>query len=331
VVKVSDTPVPRPVAALLALILLGSCSAHPPPAAAVPDSGKVTRIPVPDLDLPRRMQGGAVLEEAWTLRSRLRISGLSAMALQGDRLMLATDDGQLFATNCPEDQTLQGCDDRWGYDGRLVARGAPRADLEALAIRPDGSVVAGLENMPRLALLQPDGSGYQIAKLPGAPNMRSLPKNSGPEAVASLPDGRLVVLPEGSVTQEGQATILVEQPDGSWQTTRMLLPTPGLLPTEAAVAGDRLFVLLRGLGLLAGWQMQIVALPLASLDARPDELPEPVLVVTLDEQRIADNYEAMAVRQMADGSYTLLVASDDNGFTLQQKLLLLFSWREEGA
>jgi hypothetical protein len=330
--KEFDKPVSRSLAALLGLVLLASCTARPPEATARPDSGKVARVPVPDLQLPKPVPGGAVLEDAWILRSRLPIHGLSAMSLQDDRLMLGTDDGQLFHTTCPSDRSLGGCDDTWRYDARLVARGAPRADLEALAMRPDGSVVLGLENMPRLGLLdrRPDGT-MTIRKLEGAPNLRSLPRNAGPEAVTVRPDGRLVTLPEGAVTSEGEATVLVERPEGQWRSMRLRLPRNGLLPTEAAIAGNRLFVLLRGVSLLSGWQMEILALPLAALDGPDDDLPAPETIITLDEKQIADNYEAMAVRQRDKGSYELLVGSDDNGFALQQKLLLLFSWKEPAA
>jgi hypothetical protein len=319
--------VPKP-SAVLALLLLASCSAQSPPADARTDKDTVRRIAVPDLILPRETNGGAVLDGAWTLRSRLPIDGLSAMALMGERLLLATDGGQLFETICPAEQDLGQCGEHWQADGRLIARGAPRADLEAMAARPDGSIVLGLENAPRLALLEQDGEGnYRIGKLPGAPNLRQFQRNSGPEAVAALPDGRLLVLPEGGVDADGVALVALEEADGRWGQRTLPLPETGLLPTEAAIAGHHLFVLLRGFSLLGGWRGTIVVLPLAALDAEENELRAPTIIAEIADQGIADNYEAMAVRLLPDGSYSLLVASDDNGFALQQKLLLLLSWK----
>ncbi|WP_027135229.1 esterase-like activity of phytase family protein [Geminicoccus roseus] len=318
-------------AAVLAL-LLAACAADPPAAIAVADEARVRRVPVPDLDLPQVLPGGAVLDDAWELRSALPITGLSAMALHGERLLLATDAGEMFETSCPAGLPLSGCAERWRYGGRLVARGAPRADVEALAIRPDGSVILGLENLPRLALLAGEGQGgYRIERLADAPDLGFLPKNDGPEAMTSLPDGRLIVLPEGGVDQDARALVLLQDRNGAWKRHRIALPDASLRPVEAAVAGDHLFVLLRSFGLLAGWHGEILALPLAGLEAPGEMLPEPRSIATITDQPIADNHEAMAVRRLADGSYSILVASDDNALMLQRKLLLALSWSEEQA
>jgi hypothetical protein len=323
---------PKHPAALAVLFALAACAASPPGAEAVPGEGSVRRVPLAELAMPRRLPDGAQLTGAWELRSVLPITGLSAMALSGERLRMATDQGDLFETNCPAGRPLDDCASTWRFDGRLIARGAPRADIEALAIRPDGSVVLGLENLPRLALLEGDGEGgHRIGRLEGAPDLRFLPRNSGPEAMTSLPDGRLVVLPEGGVDGENRALVMVQDAAGGWRHSRLDLPDTGLLPVEAAAAGDHLFVLLRGFGIFAGWQGRILALPLGALDEPGAVLPAPALIATLDDPKIADNHEAMTARQLPDGSYSLLVASDDNGFALQRKLLLALTWKPEQA
>jgi hypothetical protein len=319
---------PRHLAVLALLLGIAACTAGPPDAGAVPGEGEVRRVPLAELDLPRSLPDGAELTGAWELRSALPITGLSAMALSGERLRMATDQGDLFETHCPAGRSLEACSSTWRFAGRLVARGAPRADIEALAIRPDGSVVLGLENMPRLALLEPDGEGGQrIGRLEGAPDLRFLPRNSGPEAMTSLPDGRLVVMPEGGVDDENRALVMVQDEAGTWRRSRLALPGSGLLPVEAAAAGDHLFVLLRGFGIFSGWQGRILALELAALDEPGAVLPAPELIATIDDPKIADNHEAMTARRLPDGTYSLLVASDDNGFALQRKLLLAFTWR----
>lgn len=322
---------PKHPAALAVLFALAACAASPPGAEAVPGEGSVRRIPLAELALPRSLPDGAQLTGAWELRSVLPITGLSAMALSGERLLMATDQGDLFETSCPAERSLEECSSIWRFEGRLTARGAPRADIEALAIRPDGSVVLGLENMPRLALLEGDGEGsHRIGKLGGAPDLRSLPRNSGPEAVTALADGRLVVLPEAGVDPDRMALVMVQDRAGDWRHMRLALPGSGV-PVEAATAGGHLFVLLRSFGIISGWQGRILALPLDALDGPGAVLPAPALIATLDDPKIADNHEAMTVRQLPDGTYSLLVASDDNGFALQRKLLLALTWRPEQA
>ena len=316
----------RIVVLALALSLV-ACAAEAPVAAQKQDRRAVTRTPLAKLDLPLTVPGGASLVGAWEIRSTLPISGLSAMALDGERLLLATDNGDLFQTSCPAARPLDACSTTWEYDGRLIARGAPRADLEALAIRPDRSVVLGLENRPRLASRQGDaGSGYRIGKLPDAPDLGFLPNNEGPEAMTALPDGRLIVIPEGGVDGEGRATVLLQNGAGLWQRRSLDLPQTGLRPTEAAVAGDYLFMLLRGVGILSGWQGMVLVLPLTALNDPADALPQPVPIADLHDAAFTDNFEAMAVRRLQDGSYSLLIGSDDNGFILQRPLLLALRW-----
>lgn len=322
----------RPLSAIALLLLLTACAADTPPAAAG-SAQEVRHVKLSGLSLPLSLPSGAELTGAWELRSTLPITGLSAMALEGERLLLATDMGELFETRCPAQRSLEQCDRIWHHGGRLVARGAPRADIEALAIRPDGSVVLGLENYPRLALLEGDAQdGYRLGQLADAPDLRFLPRNQGPEAVAALPDGRLVVVPEGSVDADGVGLLMLQDPAGAWHRHRLQLPGKGLLPVEAAVAGDYLFVLLRSFGLLAGWHGEIMVLPLADLKEPGEGLERaPQVIAKLSDPKIADNYEAMAVRQLPDGSYSLLVASDDNGFALQRKLVLNLTWTPQAA
>ena len=306
---------------------LAGCAGQGSRAAEPEERRVVQRVPLADIDLPLRLPGGAVLAAAWQLRSTLPISGLSAMALSGERLMLATDNGDLFQTSCPVPQSLGACGRDWRFDGRLVARGAPRADLEALAIRPDGSIVLGLENRPRLALLAGNAAThYRIVHFDAAPDLSFLPRNDGPEATTALPDGRLIVIPEGGVDDEGRALVLLQDAAGGWHRHKLELPVAGLLPTEAAVAGADLFILLRGVSLLSGWHCAVLSLPLTSLRSSDLLLTQPQLIATLHDARFTDNFEAMAARQLPDGSYSLLIGSDDNGLFLQRSLLLELKW-----
>lgn len=311
----------RRLLCLLFLGVLAGCAAEG--AALTARQGQVVRYGLTGLDLPRQVGPGATLTGAWELRSALPIHGLSAMALRDDDLLLATDFGDVLRTTCPVDQRLDRCDDVWSYEGRLVVRGAPKADVEALARLLDGSDLLGMESPPRLARLDRTVQPPIVTTLPGAPDLRFLPSNAGPEATAALPDGSLVIVPEGGVDQDGTAIVLIGK-GGDWRQRSMPLPQ-GFLPTEAAAAGDRLFVLLRSFGLLTGWQSVILSLPIAAIE---NDMPlAPEAIARIDGDKFGENYEAMAVRRMPDGTFSILVMSDDNDWSMQRTLMLAIRWR----
>src|SRR5690606_37216783 len=97
-------------------------------------------------------------------------------------------------------------------------------------------------------------------------------------------------------------------------------------PSDAATAGDRLLVLERGVSLLTGWRVRIVAVPTAEIAGDPLQVPRGRVLATISGA-IGENYEALAMRPEGDGSFELVLVSDDNFSPLQRTLLLELRWR----
>ena len=101
--------------------------------------------------------------------------------------------------------------------------------------------------------------------------------NEGLETLAKLPDGSLLAISEGA-----WAGRTCTRSNG-WAKAN---PAAALSfgrrfpPTDAEVAGDRLFVLERRLSFFGGWQNRIVTLPVAELPDRADDVIEPVELAT---------------------------------------------------
>lgn len=242
-----------------------------------------------------------------------------------------------------------------GLDGRPLAFGKQASDAEELAPGPHGGLVVAFERNHRLWLYPPTkevtlphwmratlGSGPVGAasqahlpllawlaggalsrpprELPLPPWLRAAPANGGPEAVARLADGRLLVLCEGLV-QEGWARGALGRP-GDWHSLWFWVGG-GPSPTSAASlpSGDVL-VLGRSYSLAAGVAIRLsrvqgsAIVPNARLSGRAlAELRAPLTV---------DNFEGLAVRRAAGGRTFIYMISDDNYSPLQRTLLMMW-------
>ena len=108
---------------------------------------------------------------------------------------------------------------------------------------------------------------------------------------------------------------------------RCAIVRPPVSATDAAVAGDRLFVLERRLSLFGGWRNRIVMLPVAELPDRADDVIEGVELAVISGPVLGENYEGLNVRRVDDGSYALTVVADDNFNGVQHTQLLELRWR----
>ncbi|MHA7820689.1 MAG: esterase-like activity of phytase family protein [Erythrobacter sp.] len=144
--------------------------------------------------------------------------------------------------------------------------------------------------------------------------------NSGAEAMERLSDGRFLVIGEGHV----EALIYAGDPIEGAEPQRIAFssPAPDHAVTDVAELPDgRILLLMRAVV----W----AAPPFASLIAI-GEAPEagmkgawsPQVALRFDGILPSDNYEAIAVRALEDGTVAVWVMADDN-FSVQQRNLLV--------
>lgn len=250
--------------------------------------------------------------------------GLSALLLDREFLLLLSDRGHLFRARRVEDAATGRLTALADWRELPLPAAARKADTEALALLPDGSVVIGAEGGRRLFRLGPDGKPTTPLVLPDF--LQNLPGNEGVEALATLPGGALLAVSEGAYM--GSGLVVAGRLDGK-EAIRLAVAAPDRFrPTGADAAGGMLFLLQRRLSLLGGLQARIVAVPLDRF-AHPREAMEidGRELARLGADSFAENFEGIAVRRAADGRYLVYLVADDNFSALQRTLLLQLAWR----
>jgi hypothetical protein len=187
-------------------------------------------------------------------------------------------------------------------------------DAEALARTASGLAVA-FERDHRIVLL---GGGLPDRTV-RHPRLERLVHNAGLEALATLPDGRLIAVTEES--EGGAFPVFLLGQDGALAEASLPRMGPHLV-TGADIGPDgQLYLVRRDFSLLRGISIRIERYRLG-----PDGFPRPDTRETLAEFENGsgiDNMEAIALWQ--DGpSIRLAIASDDNFNLLQRTLLVDF-------
>ncbi len=275
-------------------------------------------------DLPASVDG-LVRKGLWQVDSpAMDFGGYSAMIeLRGTGLRLFSDRGTMLTIpvpGAPPDQARTF--DRpfatfWNV-GQFSRR---YRDIESATRDPETlDYWVGFENFNAIARYDV-ASNFIAARQP--PEMRDWPVNSGIEAMARLPDGRFLVLPE----HRGEGLLFAGDPteETSAQGVRFTLPDPYYATDMAALPDGRVLILARGLRL--GWLPFTSRLYLgdpAQIVAGKDWPLQ--RVAELDSILPSENYEALAVAGIEDGRVTLWVASDDNKATLQRTLVARLEW-----
>lgn len=324
------------------LAVLASLGAEVPPGAFAVD----TR-PVPlDPSDPGLVRVGPLLYRGglWIRSADPRFGGLSGLRVSPDgrELVAVSDCGHGFTA-------------RLQYDRRGDLTGLRRADLSEL-VGPGGRPLEGDEidaeglapgdardllvvferRVPRLWSygLDPPFGGLPSPR-PEPPFGEDCDGNRGPEALASLADGRLFIACEGSGFEGGATTVWLGR-SGSWASRPYPLEEreTGIgdvfRPTGAAVLPDGdVLVLERRFPPL---EVRIVRLSREDLEG--DGPLAPREVVRLAPPLTLDNFEGLDVRRDASGATFVYLVSDDNGClkrrpvmaprALQRTLLLMF-------
>jgi hypothetical protein len=272
------------------------------------------------------------------LSSRQHVfGGLSGMeVLEGERLVAISDDGNWFEAQLVLNDAgdLIGARD-WRTAMMRNEEGEPfpnkqSGDSEDLAQLTDGRFAVSFEQTQSIRIydLNRDGPFGPAVRGPRLGETRSLPSNSGLEALTSTGEGELIIGAEGgpeATTPIWRARLDAQSPvapsarypisDGYSLTSLDRLPGGSYVALErffAPVIGPRARIkhfTFDDNGTVAN---------LAELAALAPPLP-------------LDNFEAISAVRAADGATRLYIVSDDNFSRRQRTLLLAFDVVETEA
>jgi hypothetical protein len=257
-----------------------------------------------------------VVEAQQWQSSDARFGGWSDLRRTGDGAWLAISDQGYWLTVRDGAATMGAMR---GPDG--TALGSKRdADAEGLVILADGRAGVSFEGRHRIDLysLAQDGYGAAAGAGPSLDGAARLGSNSGLEALALLPDGRLLAGAESG--EVWVVTLAAASPAPLNQ--RLSLPL-GWGLTAAAAIDSHLFLLWRFYNpLTEATMVDVRRCDLAGLNAPPLQCAR---LATLQAPFPVDNFEALDVAAH-DGGYRLTLLSDDNYNRRQRTIFAVFDW-----
>lgn len=315
----------RSALALLAIAVTPACGHTLPPTDSV--TVRVSPLPSDELRSAVRLGPGAELVGGWQLGSTdPRFGGLSGLLVDRDRLLVVSDRGWLWTADRAEPNAAEIVVGSWrARDLRLDGR---RPDAEALARDDRGRLVVAAEGRHRIARVPtaPVGAAVELVPLPLPAQLSELPANRGIEALATLPDGRLLAIAEAGSDDLHPAAILGGGPpiDLAYRSA------PGFAPTGADRSGRWLFVVERSFSPLSGFRARITATPIERIDESSPVIEADIEVARLMGPGLIDNFEGIAAEPTDDADgFRLWLVSDDNFSPLQRTLLIRLDWRPQ--
>lgn len=250
-------------------------------------------------------------------------SGL-AMTADGVSFLTVSDEGEMVRARVRRDAggRIEAVETDW--QARLRDNsGKPvsgfTADAEALAVGPDGTVYVGYESYTRItSVTLPD---LMPVTLHVWDRFRDLWGNAGFEALAVLPDGRLIAILETPADGNLFGTFIGRKSD--WQPGPSLPADGGFDAADAVVGPDgRLWLLERRLASARGFATRIRRFAYDGTGFGPPETLLETPPGTLD------NMEGMSLWTDAGGKTIVSLISDDNFLFVQKTILSEYELRE---
>lgn len=314
--------------AVLAFVALATPIKRPPPGPPRgPATARIAAEPVflDESEPGQRSAGSLTFLAGWALTSdEPRFGGISAMAVEGDRVTAISDSGILLQFAVPGLGNT-----RLDVTPLPEGPGDPRRkedrDTESMFISGSTAWLA-FENSNQIWRYRRPGWRAEARSAP--PAMRGWPTNRGAEGIVRLADGRFLVISE-SLEQDWSSPALLFPGDPTGAREPLALrfrPARGYRITDVGQMPDgRLLLLQRRLTILDGASAKLVVVDLAALT--PDAIIEGREIAHLDAPLSVDNMEALSIRR--EGGRTIVwLASDDNYFPLQRTLLMKFALTE---
>jgi hypothetical protein len=273
--------------------------------------------------------------------------GLSAMVWdERGRSAYAVQDKHPTIVALSPDRELR----TWQVGGRVRLDLLEPVDLEALALLPDGFLVAS-EIGPRI--FEIDRAGHVRGELSVPRSLRSARENRSLESLALSPDGHYIFTAneqatpaDGAFSNAERGTLVrivrIDRTTGD-VVERPYLTDRGFddgdygVADLAALSSTQVLVLERGWSKSRGNAVRIyraaldetesakqLVVDLATLDVRGLNLPAPHQP---QPSPLLDNFEGLSIGpRLPDGGRSLLLVSDDNGRASQVARVLVLTW-----
>ncbi|MGE0153983.1 MAG: esterase-like activity of phytase family protein [Reyranellaceae bacterium] len=269
-----------------------------------------------------------------------RFGGLSGMLVEngGRTLHAISDVGQWLTAELRYDAQgfLVGME-RAAMDNLLDPNGEIMAsskanDAESLTRLKDGRLLVGFERDHRV-LVYPAGSerqGQGLAgkplRFPTPPGLEQAPNNDGLEALATLPDGRVLAVSEDLSAGEGLVRAWIGAARGAdwqWQTLSYRIKGP-FRPTGAASLPNGDVVLTeRAFNPVEGVRVRVMRIRAAAIVAGGTIAAEELAYLAAPV--VTENLESVDALALPDGRIGLWILGDDNfNKGLQRTVLLHF-------
>jgi hypothetical protein len=314
----------RVLASVLIILLLGTFA---PPALYRPKPPPLHTITIfkklpLDSRRPERDRVGALTWlEGWAIESTdPRFGGISALHVEGDRVIALSDTGMVirfsFSSAIP-DMEISPLS---AGPGSADVKGD--RDAESMTVH-NGDAWVGFERSQ--AVWRYDLKDWRPESSARPPAMRRWSSNRGVEALVRLPGGRFLAFSEGGGFPESPAVLFHGDParPGTAAETLRYRPPEGYRVTDAALLPDgRLLLLHRRVRMTEGVAAKLTVARLPPLAAGALISGEEIAV--LRTPVAVDNMEGLSVT--VEGGRTIVwIASDDNFNPLQRTLLLKFA------
>lgn len=309
---------------LTVLLLVPSWTGEPRGARLQGNAAIVATRFVPDGGWPRRV-GALAPVGAVTLASEdPAFGGFSALALWRGRAILLSDGGNIvrFRIAGSALHTLPGTTLR---DGPGTGWTKESRDAESMVLDPaTGRAWVGFERANAIWRYAPGFIHAEAWRQPAA--MRAWGRNTGPESLVRLVDGRFLTLREGWIKEVGPRAALLFDGDPVARRTRgaslRYRPPDGFAPSDAALLpGGDVLVLNRRWRFPMTFDAALVRI--AAGDIRPGALLQGRVIARLGREIDHENAEGIAITRERGRTMVWLV-TDNDGSHRRQTILAKF-------